>query len=191
MNTGSPPPPAKPPWLTGGWAAAFRTAKPVAVVLWFFVALGDMLFSKPVTAPTGWQIVLSLAITASWCAAAYWMLDFLIGRMRAGGDEATQPALPGSARYDMPLRGLATIVTWMFLIVVMPAIFMSHSGSDPAAGGWWWIGVLLVPLGWLAAGVWIYDSVFTMAEARWAGATRLRKVFDPLLRSLFRHHAPP
>lgn len=170
-------------------AVALRFAKAAAIVLWFFLGLGYLTLSEPVTDPTGWQIVMAIAVLASWCAAAYWILDVLCGQAQPGQDAPGRPPHAGATPSPSCRRVVGPIAMWMFIAVVIPAVFVWQMMPDPHAAGWWGIGILVVPLCWVLAGYWIYDSLFTMAERRWAGATKLRKIVDPLLRSLlFGHH---
>ena len=87
---------------------------------------------------------------------------------------------------------LAAIVGW---IICWPMLFVACDTLISALGLPDWLNVSLFIIGILAWFFWvllcyvIYDTLFTMAEARWPAAKGIREIVSPLLKAfLLPHH---
>jgi hypothetical protein len=90
-------------------------------------------------------------------------------------------------RRSPPLyRSMAAVITgWFFGFPVLLSCLPAPADPQSVLG---LLTVIAAGQVWFASGYWIYNALFSMAEARWPAAKAIREIVSPLLKGWLLHH---
>jgi len=125
---------------------------------------------------TWWALGAGLVVAISWCGAVAEIYRRLF----------THPLRSRRIKAKLVFGATLAVATAAFVAV------LARDPSSLSTQGSLMIAYVVVYVGWLTVGYWIYDEVFRWAVERWPAAKAVREIVGPLIRSLLfsHHHAP-